>query len=89
VTVARPDIDTGLPERELSQPYVLQTASGETIAVVKETRVELTTGRHSLRIWCSSLISRTSFWGWISCGLRTRQWTQDSACYDWAEMRCQ
>jgi predicted aspartyl protease len=40
-TVARPDIVAGLPERELSRPYVLQTASGETIPVVKEARVEL------------------------------------------------
>jgi hypothetical protein len=34
-TVVRPYIVAGLPERELSQPYVLQTASGETIPVVK------------------------------------------------------
>jgi hypothetical protein len=34
VTVARADIFAGLPERELSRPYVLQTASGETIPVV-------------------------------------------------------
>jgi hypothetical protein len=50
-TVARPDIVAGLPERELSQPYVLQTASGETIPVVKEAHVELTMGRHTLRSW--------------------------------------
>jgi predicted aspartyl protease len=48
-TVARPDIVAGLPERELSQPYVLQTASGETIPVVKEAHVELTMGRRTLR----------------------------------------
>jgi predicted aspartyl protease len=50
-TVARPDIVAGLPERELSRPYVLQTASGETIPVVKEARVELTIGRRTLRSW--------------------------------------
>jgi predicted aspartyl protease len=50
-TVARPDIVAGLPERELSRPYVLQTASGETILVVKEARVELTIGRRTLRSW--------------------------------------
>jgi predicted aspartyl protease len=50
-TVARPDIVAGLPERELSRPYMLQTASGETIPVVKEARVELTIGRHTLRSW--------------------------------------
>jgi hypothetical protein len=35
VTVARPDIVAGLPESELSWPYVLQTTSGKTIPVVK------------------------------------------------------
>jgi hypothetical protein len=49
-TVARSDIVAGLPERELSQPYVLQTASGETIPVV-EAHVELTMGRSALRSW--------------------------------------
>jgi predicted aspartyl protease len=51
VTIARPDIVEGLPEKELSRPYVLQTASGETIPVVKEARVELTIGRRTLRSW--------------------------------------
>jgi hypothetical protein len=51
VTVARPDIVVGLPERELSRPYVLQTASGETMPVVKEAHVELTMGLRTLRIW--------------------------------------
>jgi hypothetical protein len=51
VTVARPDIVAGLPERELSRLYVLQTASGETIPVVKEAHVVLTLGRHTLRSW--------------------------------------
>jgi hypothetical protein len=46
-----PDIVWGLPERELGRPYVLQTAFCETIPVVKEARVELTTGRHTLRSW--------------------------------------
>jgi predicted aspartyl protease len=50
-TAARPDIVAGLTERDLSRPYVLQTASGETIPVVKEARVELTIGRQSLRSW--------------------------------------
>jgi hypothetical protein len=50
-TVARSDIVAGLPERELSRPYVLQTASGETIPVVKEAHVELTMGRRTLRSW--------------------------------------
>jgi predicted aspartyl protease len=50
-TVARPDIVAGLPERELSRPYVLQTASGETIPIVREAHVELTMGRRTLRSW--------------------------------------
>jgi predicted aspartyl protease len=43
-TVARPDVVAGLPERELSQPHVLQTASGETMPVMREAHVELTMG---------------------------------------------
>jgi hypothetical protein len=39
----------GLPERELSQPYVLQTASFETRPVMKEAHVELTMGQRTLR----------------------------------------
>jgi hypothetical protein len=50
-TVDRPDIVAGLPERELSRPYVLQTESGETIPVVTEAFVDLTTGRRTLRSW--------------------------------------
>jgi hypothetical protein len=50
-TVARPDIVAGLTERELSQPYVLQTASGETMPVKKEAHVELTMGQSTLRSW--------------------------------------
>jgi hypothetical protein len=49
VTIARPDIVAGLPERELSRPHVLERASGETIPVVKEERVELTLERRTLR----------------------------------------
>jgi predicted aspartyl protease len=50
-TVARPDVVAGLPERELSQPYVLQTASGETMPVMKEAHVKLTIGQRTLRSW--------------------------------------
>jgi len=42
VTIARPDIVAGIPERKPSRAYVLQTASGETIPVLKEALVELT-----------------------------------------------
>jgi hypothetical protein len=39
VTIARPDIVAGLPERKPSLRHVLQKASGETIPVMKEGRV--------------------------------------------------
>ena len=42
---------TGQPERKPSRAYVLQTASGETIPVLKEALVELTLGRQALRTW--------------------------------------
>jgi predicted aspartyl protease len=51
VTISRPDIVAGLPERKTNLPYVLQTASGETIPVMREAHVELTLGRRPLRIW--------------------------------------
>jgi hypothetical protein len=36
VTVIRPDIAAGLPEREPSTKCALQTASGETLPILKE-----------------------------------------------------
>ena len=50
VTIARPDIVTGNPERRPGRTYVLQTVSGETIPVL-EALVELTLGWRALRIW--------------------------------------
>jgi hypothetical protein len=65
VTVARPDIVVGLPERRPGRQRVLQVGSGRTIPVVKETQVglglatpvvrealrELTLGQRALNIW--------------------------------------
>jgi len=51
VTIAHPDKVAGQPERKPSRTYVLQTASGETIPVLKEAFIELTLGRRALRIW--------------------------------------
>ena len=51
VTIARPDMVAGQPEKKPSRACVLQTASGETIPVLKEALVELTLGRRALRIW--------------------------------------
>jgi hypothetical protein len=36
MTLARPEIATSLPERRLSQPHILQMASGETLPILKE-----------------------------------------------------
>jgi hypothetical protein len=50
VSIARPNIVAGLPERKPNLLYVLRTTSGETIPVMREAHVELTLGRRSLRI---------------------------------------
>jgi len=42
VTITRPGIVTGRPERKPSRAYILQTGSGETILVLKEATVKLT-----------------------------------------------
>jgi predicted aspartyl protease len=51
VTVIRPDIAAGLPEREPSTKCALQTASGETLPILKEAFVTLTLGRRPLGIY--------------------------------------
>jgi len=51
VTIARPDIVAGQPERKPSRTCVFQTASGETIPLLKKAFVELNLGRRALRIW--------------------------------------
>ena len=51
VTIARPDIVAGQPQRKPSRAYILQTASGETIPVLMEVLVELILGRRAMRIW--------------------------------------
>jgi hypothetical protein len=50
VTVVRPDIAAGLPEREPSTKCALQTASGETLPILKEAFVTLTLGRRPLEV---------------------------------------
>jgi hypothetical protein len=51
VTIAIPDITTGLPERDLTTSYVLQMASGETLPISKEALITLTLGRRPLTTW--------------------------------------
>jgi hypothetical protein len=42
VMLAIPVIATGLPERDLTTPYVLQMASGEILLILKKALVKLT-----------------------------------------------
>jgi hypothetical protein len=66
VTITRPDVTEGLPEREMTQPYVPQMASVETFPVLKEEFVELALGRSPRRLVCSLPRSPTSSsWGWM------------------------
>jgi hypothetical protein len=44
VTTATPDKTTGLPERDMSLPYILQTASGKILPILKEASVKLALG---------------------------------------------
>jgi hypothetical protein len=51
VTVVRPDIAAGLPEREPPAKCALQTESGETLPILEEAFVTPTLGRPPLEIW--------------------------------------
>jgi hypothetical protein len=44
MTIARPDITTKLPKRNLSQLYTRQRVSGETFPIMKEAQLQLTLG---------------------------------------------
>jgi hypothetical protein len=50
VTVARPDIATGWPERQPNQRYMLQTVSGEVLPILKEVSLPLNQGRRPVKI---------------------------------------
>jgi hypothetical protein len=56
VTVAKPDITAGLPERELSMHCALLTASVETLLILKEPLVKLRTRRPTTLIYVASII---------------------------------
>jgi hypothetical protein len=45
VTVVRPDIAAGWPERQPNQRFLLQTVSGEALPILKEVFLTLTLGR--------------------------------------------
>jgi hypothetical protein len=51
VTMARPDIAAGLPERQLDKRFTLQMVSGEAFPILKEVFLTPTLGQHSLKIW--------------------------------------
>jgi hypothetical protein len=51
VTVARPDIADGWPERQPNQRFTLQTVSGEAFPILKEVFLTLILGRRPLKIW--------------------------------------
>jgi hypothetical protein len=51
VTIARPDIAKGWPEGKLNQCYGLETASGESLPILKEALVKLTLGQSPKSIW--------------------------------------
>jgi predicted aspartyl protease len=51
VTIARPDIVAGLPEREAPKNATLRTISGQPVPILKEALVKLTLGKQLLIIW--------------------------------------
>jgi hypothetical protein len=51
VTVARPDIAAGWPERQPHPGFTLQTVSGASLPILKEVLLTLTLGRCPLRMW--------------------------------------
>jgi hypothetical protein len=51
VTVARPNIATGEPERQPNQRYMLQTVSGEALPIFKEVFLTLAPGPCPVKFW--------------------------------------
>jgi hypothetical protein len=47
VTITRPDVAAGWPEKEPSQRYMLQTTSEEALSILTEASMELALGRCS------------------------------------------
>jgi hypothetical protein len=77
VTITRPDTTIGLPKRKPSRPYILKTASKETLPVLKleggAGGADL--GRAHYEFECLSQRSWTSSsWGWTSDKPMTQQW---------------
>jgi hypothetical protein len=51
VTIARPDIAAGWPERQPHPGFTLQTVSGESLPILKEVLLTLTLERRPLKMW--------------------------------------
>jgi hypothetical protein len=51
MTITKPDITSGLPERDPPMQCTLQTASGKTLPILKEAFIKLTLGWHPLTTW--------------------------------------
>jgi hypothetical protein len=51
LTVVRPDITAGLPEKYLRTPGTLQIESGEVLPILKEALMKLTLWRRLLTKW--------------------------------------
>jgi hypothetical protein len=79
VVIARPDITVGLPKREMTQPYVLQMASGKTLPILKEALTELTLEQCSLTTWVFLAIIIDKLILGLDV-LRTRDVSVDSGC---------
>jgi hypothetical protein len=81
VTVARPDIAPGWPERQPNQCFTLQTVSGEALPISKEVFLTLILVRHLLNNWvfvasiCSEFI--------LGLGIL---WTYDASVYPGCQM---
>jgi hypothetical protein len=54
MSIARPNITTGLPDRQQTWPYILQMASGKTLPVLMETLLKLALEWHLVQTWVST-----------------------------------
>jgi hypothetical protein len=51
ITVVRPDIAAGWPERQPNPGFKLQTVSGGSLPILKEVLLTLKLGRRPLKMW--------------------------------------
>jgi hypothetical protein len=79
----------GMPEREMTQPYVLQMALRDTLHVLKEDLIELTLGQHPIRAWmfCAKIIDKLFLeldvlWAYKASFDYGAMW------YNWARKKC-